>query len=112
MLGERVKKLTKLMLTGLTMALCVVTFSPTVKTEAAMLQESEPNDNPAQANQLPLNTWLMGCSEESGDQDWYQFTIPQGGLTQIELGRTEDNTYDCKWSISLEDANRHQLIEV
>lgn len=55
MLGERVKKFTKLMFTGLTMALCVVAFSPSVKTEATMLQESEPNDNPAQANQLPLN---------------------------------------------------------
>lgn len=109
MLGERVKKFTKLMFTGLTMALCVVTFSPTVKTEAAMLQESEPNDNPAQANQLPLNTWLRGCSEKNNDQDWYQFIVPQGGLTQIELGRTEDNAYNCSWQLYLEDANRHQL---
>ena len=64
MVGERVKKLTKLMFTGLTMALCVAAFSPAAKTEAATLQESEPNDTPAQANQLPLNTRLMGCSEE------------------------------------------------
>lgn len=80
MLGERVKKFTKLMFTGLTMALCVVTFSPAAKAEAAMLQESEPNDNPAQANQLPLNTWLRGCSEKNNDQDWYQFIVPQGGI--------------------------------
>ncbi len=109
MVGERVKKLTKLMFTGLTMALCVAAFSPVAKAEAATLQESEPNDTPAQANQLPLNTWLRGCSEESGDQDWYQFMIPQGGLTQIELGRTEDNAYNCEWMVYLEDANRHQL---
>lgn len=109
MLGERVKKLTKLMLTGLTMALCVVAFSPTVKTEAAMLQESEPNDNPAQANQLPLNTWLRGCSEVYQDQDWYQFTIPENGLTEIELGRTAENTNGNKWDIYLEDINRHEL---
>ena len=104
MLGERVKKLTKLMLTGLTMALCVVAFSPTVKAEAAMLQESEPNDNPAQANQLPLNTWLRGCSEVYQDQDWSQFTIPE-----IELGRTAENTNGNKWDIYLEDINRHEL---
>lgn len=109
MLGERVKKLTKLMLAGLTMALCVVAFSPTVKAEAAMLQESEPNDNPAQANQLPLNTWLRGCSEVYQDQDWYQFTIPENGLTEIELGRTAENTNGNKWDIYLEDINRHEL---
>lgn len=112
MLGERVKKFTKLMFTGLTMALCVVTFSPAAKAEAATLQESEPNDNPAQANQLPLNTWLRGCSEKYYDQDWYQVTVPQGGLTQIELGRTEDNAYNCEWRVYLEDANRHQLADL
>ena len=109
MVGERVKKLTKLMFTGLTMALCVAAFSSTAKTEAAMLQESEPNDNPAQANQLPLNTWLRGCSEVYQDQDWYQITIPQGGLTELELAKTEDNAYNCDWIVRLEDANRHQL---
>ncbi len=110
MVGERVKKLTKLMFTGLTMALCVAAFSPTVKTEAAMLQESEPNDNPAQANQLPLNTWLRGQADVWEDQDWYYFTIPQSGLTQIELCKSIENTYDSKWDIVLEDVNRHQLI--
>ena len=74
-----------------------------------MLQESEPNDNPAQANQLPLNTWLRGCSEVYQDQDWYQFTIPENGLTEIELGRTAENTNGNKWDIYLEDINRHEL---
>ena len=93
MVGERVKKLTKLVFTGLTMALCVVAFSPTVKTEAAMLQESEPNDNPAQANQLPLNTWVKG-TVQGNDQDWYQFTISQSGVSQIEIARDAENTYE------------------
>lgn len=109
MLGERVKKFTKLMFTGLTMALCVVAFSPSVKTEATMLQESEPNDNPAQANQLPLNMWMKG-TVQGNDQDWYQFTISQSGVSQIEIARDAENTYeDYTWAVSLEDANRHQL---
>lgn len=110
MAGEKVRKLTKMMFTGLTMALCVAAFTPAAKTEAATLQESEPNDNPATADQLPLNTWITGASEEYGDQDWYQFTIPAGGLTEIEFGRTAENTSDCWWYVYLEDSNRHSLI--
>ncbi len=38
-----------------------------------MLQESEPNDNLATANQLPLNTWMRGIMEEDNyETDWYQ----------------------------------------
>ena len=114
MLGERVKKLTKLMLTGLTMALCVVAFSPTVKTEAAMLQESEPNDNPAQANQLPLNTWVKGKMDDAYDYDvdWYQFTIPKRGVSQIEMIPDSTNTSGAGWKVSVQDVNRHEMLHI
>ena len=114
MLGERVKKLTKLMLTGLTMALCVVAFSPTVKTEAAMLQESEPNDNPAQANQLPLNTWVKGKMDDACDYDvdWYQFTIPKRGVSQIEMIPDSTNTSGAGWKVSVQDVNRHEMLQI
>lgn len=114
MLGERVKKLTKLMLTGLTMALCVVAFSPTVKTEAAMLQESEPNDNPAQANQLPLNTWVKGKMDDAYDYDvdWYQFTIPKRGVSQIEMIPDSTNTSGAGWKVSVQDVNRHEMLQI
>lgn len=114
MLGERVKKLTKLMLTGLTMALCVVAFSPTVKTEAAMLQESEPNDNPAQANQLPLNTWVKGKMDDEYDYDvdWYQFTIPKRGVSQIEMIPDSTNTSGVGWKVSVQDVNRHEMLQI
>ena len=114
MLGERVKKLTKLMLTGLTMALCVVAFSPTVKTEAAMLQESEPNDNPAQANQLPLNTWVKGKMDDEYDYDvdWYQFTIPKRGVSQIEMIPDSTNTSGAGWKVSVQDVNRHEMLQI
>jgi len=114
MVGERVKKLTKLIFTGLTMALCVVAFSPSVKTEAAMLQESEPNDNPAQANQLPLNMWMKGKMDDEYDYDvdWYQFTIPKRGVSQIEVIPDSTNTSGAGWKISVQDVNRHEMIQI
>ena len=114
MVGERVKKLTKLIFTGLTMALCVVAFSPSVKTEAAMLQESEPNDNPAQANQLPLNMWMKGKMDDEYDYDvdWYQFTIPKRGVSQIEVIPDSTNTSGAGWNISVQDVNRHEMIQI
>ena len=54
MLREKVTKLAKIMFTGLTMALCVTALNPAVTAKAEdMLQESEPNGNPATANHLP-----------------------------------------------------------
>ena len=114
MLGERVKKFTKLMFTGLTMALCVVTFSPAAKAEAATLQESEPNDNPAQANQLPLNTWVKGKMDDEYDYDvdWYQFTIPKRGVSQIEMIPDSTNTSGVGWKVSVQDVNRHEMLQI
>ena len=114
MLGERVKKFTKLMFTGLTMALCVVTFSPAAKAEAATLQESEPNDNPAQANQLPLNTWVKGKMDDEYDYDvdWYQFTIPKRGVSQIEMIPDSTNTSGAGWKVSVQDVNRHEMLQI
>lgn len=114
MLGERVKKFTKLMFTGLTMALCVVTFSPAAKAEAATLQESEPNDNPAQVNQLPLNTWVKGKMDDEYDYDvdWYQFTIPKRGVSQIEMIPDSTNTSGVGWKVSVQDVNRHEMLQI
>ena len=70
MLREKVTKLAKIMFTGLTMALCVTALNPAVTAKAEdMLQESEPNGNPATANQLPLNTWVKGIPSDNYDED-------------------------------------------
>lgn len=102
------------MFTGLTMALCVVTFSPAAKAEAATLQESEPNDNPAQANQLPLNTWVKGKMDDEYDYDvdWYQFTIPKRGVSQIEMIPDSTNTSGVGWKVSVQDVNRHEMLQI
>ncbi len=42
--------------------------------------ESEPNNEPKQANPLPLNTVIKGFANVDGDEDWYALTIPAPGL--------------------------------
>lgn len=111
MLREKVTKLAKIMFTGLTMALCVTALNPAVTAKAEdMLQESEPNDNPATANQLPLNTWMKGEPSDSYDEDWYQFAIQNPGESHIEI-RPDASVSDdrCEWSVTLYDANRRKL---
>lgn len=111
MLRKELMKAAKVMFAGMTMALCVTAFNPTVQVNADMLTESEPNNTPAQANELSLNSWMKGVSTKSGDADWYQFTIPQNGYSQLELQKGDDNPKNsAKWNVRLEDANRHMLI--
>ena len=111
MLREKVTKLAKIMFTGLTMALCVTALNPAVTAKAEdMLQESEPNGNPATANQLPLNTCGKGISSDDYDEDWYQFTIQNPGESHIEI-RPDATVSDgsCEWNVYLYDANRREL---
>lgn len=110
MLREKVERVAKTVFAGLTMALCVAAFSPAAPVEAATLQESEPNETPAEANQLPLNTWMRGVSQVYGDEDWYQFVIPQSGVSQVQLALGEDNPDDdSEWYVTLLDEDRHQF---
>ena len=112
MFSETVKKLTKIMFTGMTMVICAAVFVPGTQAEAATLQEAEPNDNPAEANQLPLNMLVTGVSRDREDDDWYQFTIPQAGVAQVELSKGIEETESRKWDMKLEDSDRHSLSEV
>lgn len=109
MLREKVEKVAKIALAGLTMALCVTAFNPATAVKADMLQESEPNDEPATANQLPLNTWMRGImTEENYATDWYRFTIGQNSQTYIEL-ITNDLNNNSHWYIKLYDSKRREL---
>lgn len=111
MLREKVTKLAKIMFTGLTMALCVTALNPAVTAKAEdMLQESEPNGNPATANQLPLNTWVKGIPSDNYDEDWYQFTIQNPGESHIEIRPDASvSNGSCNWDVTLYDANRREL---
>lgn len=109
MLREKVEKFAKQMFAGVVMALCVAAVAPAVQA-GAVLYESEPNDNPATADQLPLNTWMEGTMKDSYDEDWYTFTVTTPGVTWLEIKPTIENTaYYAKWKVYLQDANRRNL---
>ena len=111
MLREKVAKLTKFLFAGATMALCVATVNPAVQVQAGMLEESEPNEVPANATSLPLNTWMRGITVKGSDTDYYSFIIPEGnGCAQVELRSGDDNPKDsAKWRVDLYDADRNPL---
>ena len=109
MLREKAVKFAKVMFTGLMLSFSMTVLAPASPVEAEILEESEPNDNPATADVLPLNTWMKGeCSSWNND-DWYTFTIPQGGASQVEILPTEDNTNGSEWHVKILDENRHEL---
>jgi len=111
MLKERITKLTKLLFAGATMALCVAAINPAVQIQADTFEEQEPNDVPANATALPVNTWMRGISVKSSDTDYYSIIIPEGnGCAQVEFKSGDDNPKDnAKWSVYLYDQERHQL---
>jgi hypothetical protein len=52
---------------------------------APTLVEQEPNDAPAQAQQLSLPCDLAGSFQHRGDQDWLEFSAQQGEVWWIEV---------------------------
>ena len=73
------------------MSLCTFVFNPTTPANAAVVQESEPNDDWTTADNLSLNTWVKGTMRRKADdryyrdKDYYKFTISQTGETSIEV---------------------------
>ena len=83
---------------------------PVMQTAAATMYESEPNDNPATADPMSVNTWMEGNLKDTDDEDWYTFTITAPGVTWLEIKPTITNTYDrASWYVNLQDANRRNL---
>lgn len=110
MLKEKTRKALKVVLTGLMMALCMSVIVPASPVEAEMLEETEPNGNPATANVLPLNTWISGACEDSYSEDWYQFTVTERSITQFSIQPSDDNTDTHSWKFRLIDQSRHTLM--
>lgn len=112
MLREKVEKFAKRMFAGAIMALCVAAAAPTVQADTAMLEEAEPNNNPAMANLISVNTWIEGTMKDRYDEDWYTFTITTPGVTWFEIKPAVSNTNSyASWTVCLQDANRRNLRE-
>lgn len=60
MIRKSFTKLKRIIFSGLVMSLCTFVFNPTTPANAAMVQESEPNDDWTTADNLSLNTWVLG----------------------------------------------------
>ena len=90
MIRKSFTKLKRIIFSGLVMSLCTFVFNPTTPANAAMVQESEPNDDWTTADNLSLNTWVKGTMRRKADdryyrdKDYYKFTISQAGETFIE----------------------------
>lgn len=56
MIRKSFTKLKRIIFSGLVMSLCTFVFNPTTPANAAMVQESEPNDDWTTADNLSLNT--------------------------------------------------------
>lgn len=112
MLKEKVAKMMKLAAAGMMLTLGVAAAAPAAQVQADTLQEVEPNDNPAEATKLPLNIWIKGTIEDWNEQDWYVITIPQAGVSQIEIEPTIDNISGSEWNVAVYDANRRWLLGV
>lgn len=90
MIRKSFTKLKRIIFSELVMSLCTFVFNPTTPANAAMVQESEPNDDWTTADNLSLNTWVKGTMRRKADdryyrdKDYYKFTISQAGETFIE----------------------------
>lgn len=91
MIRKSFTKLKRIIFSGLVMSLCTFVFNPTTPANAAVVQESEPNDDWTTADNLSLNTWVKGTMRRKADdryyrdKDYYKFTISQTGETSIEV---------------------------
>ena len=54
------------------MSLCTFVFNTTTPANAAMVQESEPNDDWTTADNLSLNTWVKGTMRRKADDRYHR----------------------------------------
>ena len=72
MIRKSFTKLKRIIFSGLVMSLCTFVFNPTTPANAAMVQESEPNDDWTTADNLSLNTWVKGTMRRKADDRYYR----------------------------------------
>ena len=115
MIGKSFTKLKRIIFSGLVMSLCTFVFNPTTPANAAMVQESESNDDWATADNLSLNTWVKGTMRRKADdwyyrdKDYYKFTLSQPGETSFEIKPDDTNTINSTWDVYLYDSDKHDL---
>jgi len=78
--------------------------------DLAQVQESEPNEKPAQATKISLPTGINGRFEKVRDRDYYQFAAEKGQRVTFEA-KTRSLGSACDVSLRLVDSADAQLAE-
>jgi hypothetical protein len=78
-----------------------------VPVRAQQASEKEPNNEPAQANPLPLNSEITGFANEEDDVDWYLVTIPAPGMDILVI--EVEGPQDVDFVLSFCDAGGKEL---
>ena len=77
---------------------------------ASSVWEKEFNDDYyTSSNPISLNKKYYGTIMDSGDVDWFKFTLTTAGKINIDFSHTYVNTSNKKWSLKLYDSNKNLI---
>ncbi|MDD6604270.1 MAG: hypothetical protein PUE73_08100, partial [Eubacteriales bacterium] len=65
---------------------------------AATYYESEDNDSYIYADSVPVNSTIYGVCTDSGDEDWYKFTLNSPAKVNIDFSFTRADS-DGRWDV-------------
>lgn len=85
-------------------------FSVLRLSDLGQVQETEPNEKPAQATRISLPTGINGRFEKARDRDYYQFTAEKGQRVTFDA-KTRSLGSACDVSLRLVDSANAQLAE-
>ncbi len=63
---------------------------------ASTYYEKESNNNRNEANKIKVNQKVIGNVDESGDEDWYVFTLPADGVFTIDMEQVTNASSMCE----------------
>jgi hypothetical protein len=74
--------------------------------------EIEHNNTAATATPMKVNSPITGNLNNSGDIDWYTFTLTEPGLVSMNFYRRNLNNSDVRWRVSLFRADGTNALEI
>lgn len=87
-----------------------LTYTLTPVFKASSVWESELNDNRESADPIIVDTMYSGNIMETGDYDYYTFTVSGGGNYTFDFNHSALGYSDSYWRFAVEDSNYTDLI--
>lgn len=72
------------------------------------IAESEPNNDPTQANSIVVNQWYVGTYPQFDNFDYYRFSLTNSGVVSIETDSEYVNG-SGSWQFSIQDKAGNQI---